>query len=264
MKQDSVTMEPPFVNKIVMITGASRGIGKAIATKFIETGAIVILLCREKETCTQLIKGLEDKVFVLNSNISHEKDIRAGVDFAINSFGRIDILINNAGICYVSKFLEISDQEWNDTFDINVKSIFYICKAILPIMQKQKSGKIINIASQAGKNGEAYNSAYSASKFAVIGLTQSLAKEFGEYNIQINSVCPGATETEMLHQAIRKFAKINQISDEQFRDFLINNIPARRFATPDEIANLVIFLSSDQANYINGASIGVTGAATMF
>jgi meso-butanediol dehydrogenase / (S,S)-butanediol dehydrogenase / diacetyl reductase len=252
------------VGKIAIITGANRGIGRAIALRLLNSGIKVSLICRDVEACTEIQNRYQNNSLIIKADLHKKDDIARAVKLTIKKFGSLNILVNNAGICNVSEFIKTKDKVWDDTFSVNVKSIYYFCKIVIPLMKEYGGGKIINIASQAGIQGEAYNSIYSASKFAVIGLTQSLAKEFGKDNIQINSLCPGATDTLMLKQAIDEFAKIHSTTSEIYMANLLSNIPAGRMATPDEIANAVLFLTSNTSDFINGASIGITGGETVF
>jgi NAD(P)-dependent dehydrogenase (short-subunit alcohol dehydrogenase family) len=252
-KGGSFTVEN--ASKIAVVSGANRGIGRAIALRLLNSGIKVSLICRDAEMCEEIQNQYQDNSLVIEADLRKQIDIAYAVKHTLEKFGAINILVNNAGICHVSEFMKTKDKDWDDTFNVNVKSIYYFCKIVIPLMKNQGGGKIINIASQAGIQGEAYNSVYCASK---------LAKEFGKDNIQINSLCLGATDTLMLEQAIEEFAKIHNTTPEAFRANLLSTIPAGRVATPDEIANVVLFLTSNTSDFINGASIGVTGAATVF
>jgi NAD(P)-dependent dehydrogenase (short-subunit alcohol dehydrogenase family) len=249
---------------VVIVTGASRGIGKATALKFLQQGAKVVLATRNKDKISLDQFRNYSNVQVFEFDITERKSIHNLVEGTVERFGKIDVLVNNAGVGAVVPFLELTDEIISEVLSINLTGVILFCQAVIPFMLREKSGKIINVASQAGKEGEAYNTIYSASKFAVIGLTQALAREYGKHQIQINAVCPGAVTTDMLSSAFDRFGEISGISASEFQENVISRIPLGRLATPEEIADVISFLASDAAKYIQGAAIPVTGGSVMF
>lgn len=184
-----------FEDKVVLITGGSRGIGKATAETFIADGAKVAILSKDSSKLEKTAK--EIGAFPVAADIRYSKQVSHAVRKVLTHFGRIDILINNAGVAYSRELIKTSEDEWDEMFGVNVKGMFLVTKATLPSMIKDRSGVIINVSSGAGKGGIPGLSGYSASKFAVIGLTESLTREIDRYGIKVFAICPGAVATEM-------------------------------------------------------------------
>jgi 3-oxoacyl-[acyl-carrier protein] reductase len=242
--------------KIALVTGASRGIGKAIALALADAGAHVMITYRSSSAEAQHVadairqKGRESTAFQSDAaDFNQSKDI---VEKIIASYSRLDVLVNNAGITKDGLLMRMSEEDWDTVIDTNLKSVFNLSKAASRPMMSQRSGKIINITSIAGVIGNAGQANYAASKAGIIGFTKSLAKELGSRNVQVNAVAPGFVETDMT-------AKLN---DEQ-RKKLEESIPLKRTAKPEEIAAVVRFLASDEANYITGQVICVDGGMVM-
>ena len=187
--------------KVAIVTGASRGIGKAIAELFAKEGMDVVINSRDesriRRSALEILKTTGSFVTPIQADVRNHSDIERLVQITLNQFGKIDILVNNAGIAVVKPLVETTDHEFDRVFDTNLKGVFYCCKAVLPHMIVQKSGHIINISSGAGKAGFADLSIYCASKFGVIGLTESLAKEVSRHGIKVIAICPGAVATQM-------------------------------------------------------------------
>ena len=243
-------------NKIALVTGGSRGIGKAIALALAEAGAYVMITYRSSAAEAQNVvdeikrKGRESKAFQSDAaDFNQSKEI---VEKIVGTYNRLDVLVNNAGITKDGLLMRMNEEDWDAVIDTNLKSVFNLSKAAIRPMMSQRSGKIINITSISGVIGNAGQTNYAASKAGMIGFTKSLAKELGSRNIQVNAVAPGFVETEMT-------AKLN---DEQ-RKKLEENIPLRRTAKPEEIANVVRFLASSDADYITGQVICVDGGMVM-
>lgn len=243
-------------NKNVLVTGAARGIGAAIATELAKEGAnicIVDILDEEKALDTiNKIKEFNRQAIYFRADVSIFDEVQNSVDFAVKNLGRVDVLVNNAGITRDNLILRMTEKDWDDVIRVNLKSVFNYSKAIVKYMMNQRSGKIINISSVIGIMGNAGQANYAASKAGVIGLTKSLAKEFASRNILVNAVAPGFIETEMT-------AKLN----EQQRESIKNLIPLKRIAKPEEVAKVVLFLASSDSDYITGQVIAVDGGMTM-
>ncbi|HNX88738.1 MAG TPA: 3-oxoacyl-[acyl-carrier-protein] reductase [Paludibacteraceae bacterium] len=238
--------------KVAIVTGAARGIGKSIALKFASEGAHVAftdLVIDENGLTTQKeIEAFGVKAKGYASNAASYDDTHKVVEEILKDFGRIDILVNNAGITKDGLMMRMSEQQWDAVINVNLKSAFNFVHACTPIMMKQKSGSIINMSSVVGVSGNAGQTNYSASKAGLIGLAKSIAKELGTRGIRANAIAPGFIETEMTHA----------LNDEQ-RAKWAETIPLRRGGTPDEVANVALFLASDLSSYVSGQVINVCG-----
>ncbi|MEY9975857.1 3-oxoacyl-[acyl-carrier-protein] reductase [Lysinibacillus sp. RC79] len=238
--------------KVAIITGGSRGIGQAIVKKLAEEGAEIAFTynsdkeAAEKTTKEFLQNGINIKAYQLD--IKSLSQIKSFIKSVLDDFGRIDILVNNAGVTRDSYLMMMGEDAWNDVIDTNLTGLFYITKQVLPTMIRQKNGSVINITSVGGLIGVAGQTNYSAAKAGIIGLTHSLAKEISAKKIRVNAVAPGYVETDML----------NKLTDE-LKEKYKETIPVKRFGRPEEIANVVAFLASDDASYIVGQTIVVDG-----
>ncbi|HEV7258586.1 MAG TPA: SDR family NAD(P)-dependent oxidoreductase [Bosea sp. (in: a-proteobacteria)] len=242
-----------------IVTGAAHGIGRAIAARLLAEGCDVGIFDLDLAAANAAAEALGKdggKVVVASGDVSSRADVEAGIGALKDALGPIDILVNNAGICKVGKLLETSEAEWKATFGINVDGLFHVTRQIAPGMVERRSGTIVNIASWMGKSGVAAYGAYCASKFAVVSLTQSLALEIGEYGIRVNAVAPGLiVETKMRDESeIQRAAEGLPTAKDRAKQ-----IPLRRAGLPSDIAKTVAFLASDEADYITGETISVTG-----
>lgn len=265
--------------KVAIITGVGRprGIGRACALRLAREGAHVVIsdICRRYEgdlafynlgDWEQLqkvvgeIESLGRRALAFKVDVTIKDEIQEMVDGTLKEFGRIDILVNNAGSGVgVGPFLTISEAAWDKTFAVNAKGTYLCCQAVLPTMLEQRFGKIVNIASGAGLRGAASYGAYCASKFAVVGLTQVLGAEFAQFNINVNCVCPAMVETDLGLEEYEFLSFVKGGTVDEARQSLIDRIPLGRPATGDDIANVVSFLVSEQANYMVGQAVAVTG-----
>ncbi len=238
--------------KTALITGASRGIGKAIALKFANEGANIAfsdLFCDENMVNLENeLKNLDIKAKGYASDASSLTDAETLINNVLNDFGKIDILVNNAGITRDNLLLRMTEADWDMVIKVNLKSIFNLTKAVQRHMLKQKSGSIINMSSVVGLEGNAGQSNYSASKAGLIGFTKSIAMELGSRNIRCNAIAPGFIETEMT-------AKL----PEEVKNEWIKTIPLRRSGKPDDVANIALFLASDLSAYVTAQVISVCG-----
>ncbi|MDP3150958.1 MAG: 3-oxoacyl-ACP reductase family protein [Ignavibacteria bacterium] len=243
-------------NKIVFITGGSRGIGAACVKLFHQAGAIVVFSFKENETAAiNLVDTFEsNKPVSVQLDLSSEDDIVEKVKSVLNKFDRIDILVNNAGIWKFGEADKMSLTDWNETIQINLTSTFIVTREIIPSMKKNKFGRIINISSTAGQRGEPFYSHYAASKGGIISYTKSLAAELGKYNITTNCVAPGWVDTDMV---------AGVFFDEDYKKEVENIIPVQRIAKPEDIAGPVLFLASDLARHINGEILNVNGGSIL-
>ena len=244
-----------LTDKVAIITGASRGIGEAIATKLSICGANIILTARN----TEGLNAVKDSI---NAQARHAEYILSDVSSmdslaeltanTIDEFGRIDILVNNAGITHDNIIMRMKEEDWDSVLNINLKGCFNGIKAVTRPMIKNKGGRIINITSVIGQIGNAGQCNYAASKAGIIGLTKSMAKELGTRNITVNAVAPGYISTDMTN-------KLNA----DLKEKMISFIPLGRLGTPNDVANLVCFLASEEAGYITGQTFNVDGGMVM-
>lgn len=243
-----------FTGKTVVVTGSSRGIGKAIAEKFAQLNANVVINGTSK-TVFDTEKAFAENGYTVKAfegDISVPENAKALIDLAVDNFGTIDVLVNNAGIIRDKLLVRMTDEDWDNVLDVNLRSAFYCTRAAAKIMMKKRQGAIINISSVAGVTGNAGQCNYSASKAGLIGFTKSVAKELGSWGITCNAVAPGLIETDMS----------SGLPDE-IREKFLTAVPLRRAGTPSEVADAVCFLSSDMAKYITGQVIHIDGGLVM-
>ena len=242
--------------KLAVITGASRGIGKCIATKFAKEGANVVINYRNNEEealkVKQELEDLGSQVLVVKADVSELEQAENLIKEAKKEFGRVDILVNNAGITKDNLIIRMKEEDFDSVIKTNLKGAFNCLKAVTPIMLKQKYGKIVNMASVVGVVGNPGQVNYCASKAGLIGMTKSLAKEIGSRNITVNAIAPGFIDTDM--------TKI--LSDDQKKKIL-SQIPLNKFGNVEDIANVALFLGSENSNYITGQVIHVDGGMAM-
>lgn len=240
-------------DKVAIITGGSRGIGFATADRFLEEGAKVILCASKQENADRAVEKLKEKypdavVIGISPNLAVLDEVRAAYDAAEEQIGSVDILVNNAGISDSTPFLQYTDEIYDKVMDLNVKGIFNSTRAAAERMAERGSGVILNTSSMVSISGQPSGFAYPASKYAVNGMTLSLARELGPKGIRVNAVAPGITETDMM-KAVPK----------EVIDPLVQRIPLRRLGQPTDIANAFVFLASDEASYISGVVLSVDG-----
>jgi len=239
-------------NKNVIITGGSRGIGKAIAEKFAQNGANIAFTCiKMSEDSLALAKNLENLGVKAKAYESDASDFESAIKLAenvFNDFGSIDVLVNNAGITKDNLLLRMSEEDFNDVMKVNMNSVFNNTKAVLRQMLKQKNGSIINLSSVVGVKGNAGQSNYSSSKAAIIGFTKSVALELGSRNIRCNAIAPGFIETEMTRA----------LQQDQINEWA-ESIPLKRSGKAEDVANTSLFLASDMSSYITGQVMNVCG-----
>jgi len=244
-----------LTDRVALVTGASRGIGKAIALAFAKEGARIALNDVEpNEETGREIEALGCQALVVRADVSKKVDVDRMVEGVLGEFGRIDILVNNAGVCTVCPAELLSEDDWDRDIDIDLKGVFLCSQAVGKVMIKQQKGSIINIASMAGKVALPKHSAYCAAKAGVIALTKVTAIEWARYNIRVNAIAPGFVGTEMIVQMIAK-----GLRKKEEQEGIEKRIPLRRLATPQEVADLAVFLASDQSGYVTGETIVIDG-----
>lgn len=239
-------------DKVAIITGASRGIGKAIALQFAKAGANIAFTGTSRgDNMIALEEELNAMGIKAKGYASDASSFQASADTVseiLKDFGKVDVLVNNAGITRDNLLLRMSEEEWDQIMNINLKSVFNLTKQVVRPMMKARAGSIINITSVVGVFGNAGQSNYAASKAGIIGFTKSVAKEFASRNIRCNAIAPGFIATEMTEQL-----------DEKTKDLYLVNIPMKRFGSGEEVGNSALFLASDLSSYVNGQVLSVCG-----
>ncbi|MGB9720501.1 MAG: 3-oxoacyl-[acyl-carrier-protein] reductase [bacterium] len=238
--------------KIGLITGGASGIGAAIVRKFVENGATIIIGDVDQELGKATAQQMGERAYFYDIDIGNEQSVNETIDKIIKNFAKIDILINNAGITNDKLLLRMSKEDWDRVININLTGTFLVTRAVVKNMMKQRSGKIINIASVIGLIGNAGQANYAASKAGIIGFTKSCAKEFASRNITVNAIAPGFIETRMTEKL-----------PDEVKQAYSKLIPLGRFGKPEDVANLALFLCSDQAEYITGQVIALDGGMVM-
>ncbi len=241
--------------KVALVTGAGQGIGRSIALKFATEGADLALFDINRETCTETgeeSKGFGGRCTVHAVDVANREHVQGACEEVLSVFGRVDILVNNAGFDRGATLLKVTEKDWEAVLDVHLKGTLNCIQALAPMMIRRRYGKIINISSIYGKSGGIAAISYSTAKGGIIGLTKSIAKELGRNDITVNAVLPGLTDTPTIRRMPEKYKKM-----------IIDATPLGRMAKPEEIANVVVFLASDESSYITGATIEVTGGWMM-
>lgn len=244
--------------KVALVTGAGRGMGEAIAVRLAEEGAHVVVNDLESRSIQKIAADLRKRhgvrTMAIAGNVASSDDIKSMVGTVVKTFRRIDILVNNAGILYPSRVMDISREEWLRVMEVNVNGLFWLTQEVLKVMLKRNYGRIVNMSSSAGRSVSTLGGVhYTASKAAVLGITRAVAKEVAQYGITCNAVCPGLIDTEMVRRTV---------SAERIRGYE-QSFPISRLGATREVADLVLFLSSDESSYITGASMDINGGDLM-
>ncbi|KFL44303.1 3-oxoacyl-ACP reductase [Lysinibacillus sp. BF-4] len=244
------------MTKTAVVTGASRGIGRAIALKLAQDGANVVVnysgsQAKAEEVVAE-IKALGQQAIAVQANVADADEVKALMGAAMDAFGSIDILVNNAGITRDNLLMRMKEDEWDSVMDTNLKGVFLCTKAVARQMMKQRAGRIINVASIVGVAGNAGQANYVAAKAGVIGLTKTTAKELAARNILVNAVAPGFIATDMTEEL-----------PQDVKDAMLTQIPLAKLGQPEDVANVVAFLASEGANYMTGQTLHIDGGMVM-
>jgi NAD(P)-dependent dehydrogenase (short-subunit alcohol dehydrogenase family) len=249
-------MYPDLKGKVVIVTGARRGMGKSHAIAFAKEGAKVVVSDISLEDCQKVVDEIKKsggEAMAIKCDVTKKKEVEEMVKKTIEKWGKIDILVNNAGICQFKPFLELAEEEWDRTLDINLKGYFLCAQTVAKAMVKQKSGVIVNIASIAmGQVGTGFlNLAhYCASKGGIVAMTEAMALELAPHGIRVNAVSPGMIETPMI-ESVK--------ADPKTLEAMLLQVPLRRVGKPEEVSNLVLFLASDKSSYMTGSTVVIDG-----
>jgi NAD(P)-dependent dehydrogenase (short-subunit alcohol dehydrogenase family) len=251
-----------LANKVALITGAGAGIGRGTAVLFAQEGAMVVaqdLNADAAEETVQLIKKAGSEAVSIGGDVASRADAEAMVQKAVDTYGRLDVLFNNAGIWRGGTILDISEEDWDRTMDVNVKGIYLVSRYAVQQMMRQEGGSIINAASVAALRGSPMSAAYHTSKGAVLLLTKCMALDFGRYGIRVNCTCPGVIETQMVDELLT----YRSLGDDDRKQALLETYEERhavgRFGQPEEVAKVVLFLASDESSFVTGAAWPVDG-----
>ena len=243
--------------KVALVTGGGRGIGRGIALKLAEAGAAVAIGDIDTDQAEQSAEELKreyGRAAFFQVDVTKEESIDNAVRKILEEFNQIDILINNAGIMYRTRILDISIEDWTNTLLVNLTGPFLLCKAVIPLMKKTNSGRIVNISSSAGRSVSTLGGAhYTASKAGLLGFTRAVAKEVSSFGITVNAICPGLIDTQMARDT----------TTQEELEMFIDSFPIKRLGLPEEIGDLVVFLCSEKASYITGASVDINGGDLM-
>jgi NAD(P)-dependent dehydrogenase (short-subunit alcohol dehydrogenase family) len=248
-------------NKVALITGAGRGIGRAIASKMAHEGAVVALADIDLASAQNTAEQLQDegcRALAIQTDITSEAQVQAAVRRVIEHFGRVDILVNNAGKNFYYDATTMSETDWDNAMNVDVKGAWLCCKHVLPAMKAARAGSIVNIASVHARITAPQHFPYAAAKSALVGLTRNLALDYASYNIRVNAICPGWVRTALVQGWFDQ-----QPDPKATEDRVLSFQPLRRIGTPEEIANFVAFVASDEASFITGAELVIDGGMSI-
>jgi sorbitol-6-phosphate 2-dehydrogenase len=259
----------PLLDRLAVVTGGAQGLGAAICLRLAQEGASVVVADLNQAGAESTAKSVHDatgrRTSAVAVDVTDEKQVERMVAHAVDTYGRLDILVANAGIVLSGAVEDFDAAKWRTVIEVNLVGYFLCAKHAAPVMKAQRRGSIVQINSKSGKKGSFKNSAYAASKFGGIGLTQSLALELAEYDVRVNAVCPGNLLDSPLwsESLFSQYAQRLGISEEEVRQRYVDQVPMKRGCTYDDVTNAVVFLVSDQSGYMTGQAINVTGGQEM-
>ena len=253
-------------NDVAVVTGGGSGIGAAISRAFGQEGASVAVCDIDHQAANSVasdIRGAKGRARVWALDVADRESVEKTTDEIENELGPITIWVNNAGISRVVPFLDCTDDTWDRTLSVNLKGAFIGSQTAIRKMLPRKQGVVLNMSSQSGKAGNSHYAAYCASKFGIIGLTQSLAMEFAKNGIRVNALCPGVVDTPLWDEQLEDYARKRNMKPEEVRPYMESKIPMGRLCKPEEVAAVAVFLSSDAASYITGQAVNISGGSIM-
>jgi sorbitol-6-phosphate 2-dehydrogenase len=262
-------MERQFEDKIALVTGGGQGLGQAICLRLAQEGChLVVADIKEataQHTADQIVAETDRRAIAVKTDVTDEDQVAALVERTLQEFGRLDICVSNAGILIAEEVAEFPAEKWRAVMNVNLFGYFLIAKHAARVMMAQKSGVIIQVNSKSGKKGSYKNSAYAASKFGGIGLTQSIALELAPHGVRVNAICPGNLLEGTLWQEslLDQYSRTQGLTKEQVYQKYLEQVPLKRACTYDDVCNVLVFLASDQASYMTGQAINVTGGQEM-
>ena len=253
-------------DRVIVVTGAGSGIGAEICRAMAAEGAKIAVTDINPDAARSTAEGIENEghiAKVWSFDVSDEASVEKAADEIIQRFGAIDVWVNNAGISKITPFLECTEEIWDAIMKINLKGTFLGCRAAIKRMLPKKCGVVINISSQSGKLGNSHYGAYCASKFGIIGLTQSIAMEFAREGVRVNALCPGVVFTPLWDAQLNDYAVKRNMNPEDVKPYLEGKIPLGRLCTPYDVARMAVFIASDDASYVTGQAINISGGSVM-
>ncbi len=262
-------MEKSLQDRVAVVTGGAQGLGQAICFRLAQEGCHVVVADLNEEKAIQTAAAITDRrALAMKVDVTDEAQVAAMIDRTVQEFGRLDILVANAGILISGEVTEFPAEKWLAVIKVNLYGYFLCAKHAARVMKAQKSGVIIEINSKSGKKGSYKNSAYASSKFGGIGLTQSLALELAEHNVRVNAICPGNLLDSPLwnegpNALFKQYARNQGITEEEVRKKYIDQVPMKRGCTYEDVCNVLVFMASDQSSYMTGQAINVTGGQEM-
>lgn len=249
--------------KVIVVTGGSSGMGAAMAKEFVNRGAKVAIFDLDETKGAELVEETGSNLAYYKVDVTSKAEITEAVDQVEKRFGPLTTLVNSAGVSKMVPFLESSEEFWDLTINVNLKATFLCCQIAIERMQEHGGGEILNMSSLSAKKASSWQTVYCASKFGVQGLTQSIAKEFADQKIRVNSICPGIVYTEMWEKLKYEYARKRNLDPEEVMDYFKGNIPMHRLVDMQDVINAAVFLLTDQSSYLTGQSINLVGGEWM-